>query len=240
MPLATPPVGRRERNKQVKLERITAAARELFAEHGVDEVTTQQIAEKADIGTGTLFLYAKTKGELLLLVQNSGYVDALEQGRAAAQSIPEALDAVMAIIRPIVECNRIQVDNGRTYLRELVFGDPEEPHHRDALTLTVQTEEAIADVLRRDERVESDDAATLARSSPRSCSSAWRPPRTSPGPSTTSCGRSETRSGFSCHADRARPQSPSCPAAPIDRAHSRASPFASGLEQSAAKSPVLA
>ena len=163
MALATPPVGRRERNKQAKLERITAAARELFAEHGVDEVTTQQIAEKADIGTGTLFLYAKTKGELLLLVQNSGYVDALEEGRAAAQSIPDALDAVMAIIRPIVECNRIQVDNGRTYLRELVFGDPEEPHHRDALALTVQTEEAIAAVLRRDDRVDSDDAATLAR-----------------------------------------------------------------------------
>lgn len=163
MALATPPVGRRERNKQAKLERITAAARELFAEHGVDEVTTQQIAEKADIGTGTLFLYAKTKGELLLLVQNSGYVDALEAGRAAAQSIPDALEAVMAIIRPIVECNRIQVDNGRTYLRELVFGDLEEPHHRDALALTVETEEAIASVLRRDDRVGSDDAATLAR-----------------------------------------------------------------------------
>ena len=162
MPVATPPVGRRERNKQAKLERITAAARELFAEHGVDDVTTQQIAEKADIGTGTLFLYAKTTGELLLLVQNSGYVDALEEGRAAAASIPDALDAVMAIIRPIVECNRIQVDNGRTYLRELVFGDPEEPHHRDALALTLQTEEAIAAVLRRDDRVGAPDAATLA------------------------------------------------------------------------------
>lgn len=162
MPLATPPVGRRERNKQAKLERITAAARELFAEHGVDDVTTQQIAEKADIGTGTLFLYAKTKGELLLLVQNSGYADALQEGKAAAERIPEALDAVMAIIRPIVECNRIQIDNGRTYLRELVFGDPEEPHHRDALALTIQTEEAIAAVLRRDDRVGAPDAATLA------------------------------------------------------------------------------
>jgi AcrR family transcriptional regulator len=162
MPLATPPVGRRERNKQAKLERITAAARELFTEHGVDDVTTQQIAEKADIGTGTLFLYAKTKGELLLLVQNSGYADALKEGKAAAKSIPNALDAVMAIIRPVVECNRIQIDNGRTYLREIVFGDPEEPHHRDALALTIQTEEAIAAVLRRADRIGPRDAATLA------------------------------------------------------------------------------
>src|SRR5205085_8343702 len=52
MSVASQPVGRRERNKQVKLARIMAAASELFAEHGVDEVTTQQIADKADIGTG--------------------------------------------------------------------------------------------------------------------------------------------------------------------------------------------
>ena len=162
MPLDSRPVGRRERNKQEKLERITAAARDLFAERGVDEVTTQEIADQADIGTGTLFLYAKTKGELLLLVQNSTYADALAQGRSAAESIPDVLDAVMAIIRPVVECNRKQVDNGRTYLREIVFGDPEEPHHRDALALTVQTEKAIADVLERDDRIPSDDAATLA------------------------------------------------------------------------------
>ena len=162
MPLATPPVGRRERNKQVKLERITAAARELFTEHGVDDVTTQQIAEKADIGTGTLFLYAKTKGELLLLVQNSGYAEALEAGKAAAESIPDALDAVMAIVGPVVACNRVQIDNGRTYLRELVFGDSDEPHHRDALALTTRTEEAIAAVLRRDDRIDPRDAPTLA------------------------------------------------------------------------------
>jgi len=162
MPLDSRPVGRRERNKQEKLERITAAARDLFAERGVDEVTTQEIADQADIGTGTLFLYAKTKGELLLLVQNSTYADALAQGRSAAASIPDVLDAVMAIIRPVVECNRKQVDNGRTYLREIVFGDPEEPHHRDALALTVQTEKAIADVLQRDGRTTAGDAATLA------------------------------------------------------------------------------
>ncbi|WP_426977355.1 TetR/AcrR family transcriptional regulator [Pseudarthrobacter sp. O4] len=154
--------GRRERNKQQKLERITAAARELFTEYGVDDVTTQQIADRADVGTGTLFLYAKTKGELLLLVQNSSYVDALERGRAAAENIPDALDAVMAIVRPVVECNRTQVDNGRTYLKEIVFGDPQEPHHRDALALTVQTEEAIAAVLRRNHALGERDGATRA------------------------------------------------------------------------------
>jgi AcrR family transcriptional regulator len=163
MSVASQPVGRRERNKQAKLERITAAATELFAEHGVDEVTTQQIAERADIGTGTLFLYAKTKGELLLLVQNAQYAAALERGRAAAQTIPDELDAVLSIVRPIVECNRSRVDNGRTYLREMVFGDPEEPHHGEALAIAAQTEEAITALLRRDKRVSQGEAAALAR-----------------------------------------------------------------------------
>jgi AcrR family transcriptional regulator len=163
MPGASQPVGRRERNKQLKLDRITAAARELFAERGIDEVTTQQIADKADIGTGTLFLYAKTKGELLLLVQNSLYVEALERGRADAENTPDTLDAVMAIVRPVVECNRAQVDNGRVYLREMVFGDPAEPHHHEALAITGQTEGAVAAVLCRDAQVSEADAATTAR-----------------------------------------------------------------------------
>ena len=156
------PVSRRERNKQDKLARITAAASELFAERGVDEVTTQQIAEKADIGTGTLFLYAKTKGELLLLVQNSTYGEALERGRAAASAIEDTLDAVMAIVRPVVECNRKQVDNGRTYLREIVFGDPEEPHHGAALGLIAETEGEIASILTRDTAAEPERAALTA------------------------------------------------------------------------------
>jgi AcrR family transcriptional regulator len=163
MSVASQRAGRRERNKQAKLERIMTAASELFAEHGVDEVTTQQIADKADIGTGTLFLYAKTKGELLLLVQNAQYAAALQRGRAAAETIPDVLDAVLSIVQPIVQCNRAQIENGRTYLREMVFGDPEEPHHGEALAIAAQTEEAITTVLRRDKRVGEADAATLAR-----------------------------------------------------------------------------
>lgn len=163
MPVASQALGRRERNKQAKLERITAAASELFAEHGVDEVTTQQIADAADIGTGTLFLYAKTKGELLLLVQNAHYIDALERGRAAAESASNALDGVLALITPVVECNRVQVDNGRTYLREMAFGDPTEPHHAEALSIVVQTEEAVADILNDRAQIAPAEASTLAR-----------------------------------------------------------------------------
>ncbi|WP_404810182.1 TetR/AcrR family transcriptional regulator [Microbacterium terricola] len=163
MPASEPHMGRRERNKQQKLERIMAAASKLFAERGVDDVTTQQIADAADIGTGTLFLYAKTKGELLLLVQNANYAAALDRGHAAASAAPTAVDAVMAYLRPIIECNRTQVENGRTYLREMVFGDPAEPHHAAALEIVARTETSIVDTLTTRHRIDHERAATIAR-----------------------------------------------------------------------------
>ena len=162
MSVPAKPAGRRERNKQAKFERIIAAAGELFAERGVEEVTTQEIADRADVATGTLFLYARTKGELLLLVQNGRYAVALVDGRTAAERIFDVQGAVLAIVRPIVECNRSQIDNGRTYLREIVFGDPAEPGHAEALTIVAQTEQLIASVLCRDSRVSERDALNLA------------------------------------------------------------------------------
>ncbi|MFK0402611.1 TetR/AcrR family transcriptional regulator [Microbacterium sp. NPDC090225] len=162
MPTETAPLGRRERNKQAKLERIVAAAGALFAEHGVDEVTTQQIADAADIGTGTLFLYAKTKGELLLLVQNSLYAGAHERGLAAAANARTALDGMMALLTPVIECNRAQVENGRTYLREMAFGDPTEPHHAAALSIAGETERALAETLTRLAEIPEAEASVLA------------------------------------------------------------------------------
>lgn len=155
--------GRRERNKQQKLARITAAADELFNAHGVDDVTTQQIADAADIGTGTLFLYARSKAELLLLVQNAHYAEAIERGLRAAAAEASALDAVMALVNPVVECNRRRIDNGRMYLRELVFGDPDEPHHRVGLDLIARVDEAYVEILQRDQARDERDATLLAR-----------------------------------------------------------------------------
>jgi len=163
MAVDSEPIGRRERNRLDKLTRIVEAAGELFEERGVDDVTTKEIADRADIGTGTLFLYAKSKGDLLLLVQNATYADALERGRVGAEAADGVIDGMMAVIRPVVECNRKQVDNGRTYLREMVFGDPAEPHHRQALTLTSQTEQLLSEVMTRNERTGPEAARTLAR-----------------------------------------------------------------------------
>ncbi|MFJ8781731.1 TetR/AcrR family transcriptional regulator [Streptomyces sp. NPDC102476] len=159
------PTGRRERAKKEKIERIMTAARELFAEHGVSGVTTQQIAERADVAIGTLYLYASTKAELLIMVQNDKFAHAIDEGLAAAnaalgQALPEP---VVALIRPVVACIREQTENGRTYLHELVFGDPDEPYRRAGLALSARLEDAVTGLLTRGESIDAADAATLAR-----------------------------------------------------------------------------
>ena len=44
------------------------AAQRLFAEKGYEATRTREIAEQAGIATGTLFNYAKTKSDVVLLV----------------------------------------------------------------------------------------------------------------------------------------------------------------------------
>lgn len=68
--LAQPELGRREQNKLDKRERIRRAGWELFTTVGYDETTTREVAERADVAVGTLFVYAEDKRDLLCLVMH--------------------------------------------------------------------------------------------------------------------------------------------------------------------------
>ncbi|MDQ0632733.1 AcrR family transcriptional regulator [Arthrobacter pascens] len=166
--------GRRERGKQDKRERIMLAARDLFALHGVRRVTTQQIADQADVAIGTLYLYAATKAELLIMVQNRKFAAALDEGVAGADKAKDkardeegdntgTVDELLALMQPVVACLREHLENGPTYLHELVFGDPGEPYRREGLMLAARLEDAVSNVLSRRDGISSKDARTLAR-----------------------------------------------------------------------------
>ncbi|GHJ96577.1 hypothetical protein SNE510_60960 [Streptomyces sp. NE5-10] len=68
----------------------------------------------------------------------------------------------MAIAQRVVTRNRAHVGNGCVCLREMVFGDPTEPRHQQALAITARTEEAVAH-MGRTGRLNESDVATLAR-----------------------------------------------------------------------------
>ncbi len=136
---STARLGKREQNKSEKLSRIISVARQLLESAGESGVTTAQVAKSADVAAGTLFLYAKNKGELLLLAQNSDYVSALREGIEKSEGASSLNEALQALWFPIFRCNRKHVENGRAYLREVMFGDPEEPNRSEALRLMAAT-----------------------------------------------------------------------------------------------------
>jgi AcrR family transcriptional regulator len=159
------PGGRRDRGKQDKRARIMAAARELFASRGVDGVTTQQIADRADVAIGTLYLYTATKAELLIMVQNEKFAAAIDDGlaSAAAAAGQGPFPGVIALIRPVVECVREHSENGRTYLHELMFGDPKELYRSEGLALSARLENGVTSLLTGEQFIDAAEAATLAR-----------------------------------------------------------------------------
>src|SRR5665213_4126404 len=84
-PLAVAAIGRREQNKLEKRGRIIAAARALFTHKGFDATTSQEIADAAGVGSGTVFTYARTKEDLLILVFHDEMMDVVERAYAATR-----------------------------------------------------------------------------------------------------------------------------------------------------------
>jgi len=113
--------GRRLRNKQEKLARIRAAAQRLFASQGFDATTTRQIAEEADIGAGTLFLYAKSKEELLVLVFQDDMVRVNDESFSTLPEDASLLDEIFHVFRAMCEFHERDRDLGRVYAKELGF-----------------------------------------------------------------------------------------------------------------------
>ncbi len=120
---ATP--GRRERNKLEKRGRIVAAARDLFERQGFASTTTQQIADAADIGTGTLFLYARTKEDLLVMVFQNEMLETARQIFAVQPTGQEIVDRLMAVFNRMADYHARDIDLARLLLRELVMSQTE-------------------------------------------------------------------------------------------------------------------
>lgn len=112
----------REQKKQAKLEAIERAARALFRSQGYAGTTTREIAERAGIGVGTLFVYFPEKTDLLFYVFSQ---DLLRVASQALDSIPEELELVDALLYVFSEIFALYAEDhelARTFLKEYQFG----------------------------------------------------------------------------------------------------------------------
>lgn len=141
------PKALRVRNMDAKRSRIFDAAAGLFAERGYAKVTTQAVSDAADVAAGTLFRYAATKADLLLMVYNVEFGEAIAAGRLAAAQHCDPTEAVFALVLPVLERNAEQPENAIHYQRELLFGQGPMLHRAEGLRLVAALEESIAEIL---------------------------------------------------------------------------------------------
>lgn len=111
----------RERNRLDKLRRITDAARSLFIEKGFDETTTREIARRADVALGTLFLYATDKRDLLFLSCTDDLEDLTDRAFAGVPVSPQLMDELIHIFGHYYRYFAEQPGLARYILRELTF-----------------------------------------------------------------------------------------------------------------------
>ena len=116
-----PALGQRERNKLDKLRRIKDAARELFVAKGFDDTTTREIASRASVGIGTVFVYAENKRDLLFLIVNDE-LDKIEQmAEATIEETASLLENLLRVARIHYQFFAQQPALSRLVLREMVF-----------------------------------------------------------------------------------------------------------------------
>lgn len=143
-----PEPGRRERKKQDTQRRIFEVADTLFAEKGYPAVTTQEIAEAADIGAGTLFRYVGNKAELLIMVMNERLRLGAEDGLEIARAGGTPTEAIFALVEPLIQAAQTQPENTSVFQREVLFG-VDGPYRAEAVQRIQELEDAIVEILAR-------------------------------------------------------------------------------------------
>jgi AcrR family transcriptional regulator len=109
-PSTVEPVGRRARNRAARHDQLLAAAMEIVAEHGLDGLTMQGVADKVDCAVGTIYTYFSSKSALVAALQTAAVQTMLATYHRCAQSWDDALvemeteDHVAALVRIMGFC----------------------------------------------------------------------------------------------------------------------------------------
>jgi AcrR family transcriptional regulator len=112
------PLTRAER-KEDKRERLRDAAWELFTTRGYDATTTKEIAARAGVASGTLFLYAHDKADLLFLVFHERLSAAVDEGLRTLPPDAALIDQLMHLFAGFFRAYAQAPDVARAFIKEL-------------------------------------------------------------------------------------------------------------------------
>jgi AcrR family transcriptional regulator len=113
----------REQNKLDKLARIERAGRRLFGRRGFDATTTREIAVRAGIGVGTLFLYFPEKKDLLIHLFHRDIAGVEEEIFATLRAGVSLRDGYEHIFAGLYRHYERDLALSRVFIQELLFLD---------------------------------------------------------------------------------------------------------------------
>ena len=90
----------RERNKAERRRRVLEAARAVFLEHGYENATTREIATRAGVAVGTVFVYARDKRDLLMMIVNDELDAVTEESFEHLRGEAPFLDKLITLFEP--------------------------------------------------------------------------------------------------------------------------------------------
>jgi AcrR family transcriptional regulator len=115
---------RKEREKEARREDIVSAAEKIFLEKGVVTTTMDDIADACELSKGTLYLYYRSKEDLIVAVSMRG-MDIMNQLFKEAISTDEP---IIQLIENLGEAYYTFFKNHRMYFRLLYFFESPQFH----------------------------------------------------------------------------------------------------------------
>ncbi len=120
------PQGRRERKKLATRRKIFRAAVELFTEKGFDATTVEEIAERADVGKGTVFNYFPQKTAFLIAAYTE-WLSVIQEDLGPVESLAGSARAKLGrVFGYLIE----MADRHRTLARQVLFENMRHAHVR--------------------------------------------------------------------------------------------------------------
>lgn len=162
----TSPAPRRARTlqKERTADRIIGAARELFAERGFEETTTREIALRAGVATGTVFVHFPDKNALLAQCLRENIEQVLAETRDAVPRAPLA-DRLVHMSRGLVTFYAANARLSRELIKHATYqlGEEADAFNRQMRGFVDNCTALIREAQARGELPDGIDATGIAR-----------------------------------------------------------------------------
>jgi TetR/AcrR family fatty acid metabolism transcriptional regulator len=86
-------------SREIKYRRILDAAVEVIAENGFANCRVSQISQRAGVADGTIYLYFKSKDQILMTALDDAFAGFISRTRAEISGIDDPREKLLAVIR---------------------------------------------------------------------------------------------------------------------------------------------